>query len=133
MTDKEQMFCEYYLQHFNKSKALEQAGYSAKNPYEQAKRLFDKSEIRNYIDQKLSMLREDGFRIAKKSDVLINLTKFLNGEIKETKHFKIGNKVITVECELNPSLRLKACHQLAMILGMYKNVESDDEELEFVD
>lgn len=55
LTDQEKRFCERYVEHFNKARAVRESGSKTKYPSQQAAKYLEKSEILQYIE----ILKED--------------------------------------------------------------------------
>ena len=52
LTEKQKLFCKYYLISLNATEAATKAGYSKKTAYSQGQRLLKKVEIANYLEDK---------------------------------------------------------------------------------
>lgn len=79
LTPKQKAFADYYIECGNQMEAARRAGY--KNPHAHASRLVANGCINAYIKERMQPTIEK--RIATADDVLMFLTKGMNGEIKD--------------------------------------------------
>lgn len=93
LTTQEKMLCEYYLVHFNRQKAMRQAGYGSNSRKEgkslekylhnKGSQLFAKQEIKDYIDEKMKEIETK--LITEKESLLKYLARCVAGSLYEKK------------------------------------------------
>lgn len=81
LTPKQKAFADAYIETGNASEAIRRAGYSAKNADVTGSQYLGKPSIAAYIKERMQPTIEK--RIATADDVLMFLTKGMNGEIKD--------------------------------------------------
>lgn len=110
LTEKQQTFCELFVQLANKREAYEQAGYKCtkETAFKEATRMLKNPKIKKYVDA-ITEAKHDAL-IADKDEVLRFYTRVMRGKEKDA----FG---------LDPSLqdRLKAADQLAKRYQLFSN------------
>lgn len=99
MTEKQRLFCEYYIKSFNATEAAKKAGYSEKTAYSIGQQLLKKIEIQKYFNT----LREKS-----QSETILNvedLKIMLSNTVRDT--------------TLKISARLKAAELLGKHYGLF--------------
>lgn len=81
LTPKQKAFADAYIETGNASEAIRRAGYDSKNPNNMGSEYLAKPSIAAYIRERMQPTIEK--RIATADDVLMFLTKGMNGEIKD--------------------------------------------------
>lgn len=81
LTPKQKAFADYYIESANATEAAKRAGYSEKTAYSIGNENLKKPEIAAYIAERTKPTEEK--RIATADDVMVFLTKMMNGEIKD--------------------------------------------------
>ena len=130
MTEKQQRFCDFYIQTANASEAARLAGYSKKTDYSIGERLLRNVEVRKAIDERLKDMESE--RVAKTQEVLEHMTAVLRGKVKETIITQSGKKFVVPVRETE---RLRAGENLLKVYGAFKeklDVKVDGAQL-FVD
>ena len=81
LTPKQKAFAEYYIETGNATEAAKRAGYSEKTAVAIGFENLRKPKISQYIAERTKSIDEK--RIATADDVMMFLTKMMNGEIKD--------------------------------------------------
>ena len=81
MNAKQKAFADYYIECGNQTESAKKAGYSEKTAYSIGNRLLKNVEIQAYIAERTKPTEEK--RIATADDVMVFLTRMMNGEIKD--------------------------------------------------
>lgn len=81
MNAKQKAFADYYIECGNQTESAKKAGYSEKTAYSIGSRLLKNVEIQAYIAERTKPTEEK--RIATADDVMVFLTRMMNGEIKD--------------------------------------------------
>lgn len=116
MTNKQKRFCEEYLIDCNATQAAIRAGYTKKSAYSTGQRMLNNSEVKAYIDEKLTKL--SSVKIANAEEVMIYLTTVLRGESRATVIADEKGKPKLIEKPPDEKERLKAAELLAKRYGI---------------
>lgn len=81
LTQKQQKFCDYYIELGNAKKAAIKAGYSPKTAKAIGAENLTKPYLKAYIDERLEEIKNE--RTADAQEVMEFLTSVMRGEIKE--------------------------------------------------
>lgn len=81
LTPKQQLFADFYLQHFNGTKAAKQAGYSEKTAYAIAYENLNKPQIKQYIEEKYKAALS--VNVASIDETMAYFTGVMRGEVKD--------------------------------------------------
>ncbi len=93
LTERQKMFCDYYIETLNATESYKRAGYKVKNDSSaavNANRLLRNAKIKSYIDERLKEIGNE--RIADAKEVLEYLTSVMRGEIAEVRYIVVHNK-----------------------------------------
>lgn len=111
-TDKQNLFCKYYIIDFHVTKAAEKAGYSKKTAYSIGSELLKKPEIQDRLKE-LMKKREERTEITA-DRVVKELAKFAFNEDGKSDAFKVDSKD-----------KIKALELLAKHTGAFNKDESE--------
>lgn len=114
LTDKQKLFCKYYLRDFNGSRAARDAGYSVKTADRIASENLGKPEIQKEIDKQRKNRNEAAGLEA--LDVVSELSKI--GFIKDP------TGIEGYSMEFDSKDKIKALVELGRHLGIFNNDES---------
>lgn len=82
LTEKQKVFCDYYIELGNATEAYKKAGYkNYKSAGVEANKTLNNPKIKEYIDARLKQI-DDG-RIAKPKEVMEYLSRVMRGEEKD--------------------------------------------------
>lgn len=81
LTEKQQRFCDYYIENPNATEAARKAGYSERYLNTNANKLLQNTTIKAYIEKRLKQMEDE--RIANADEVLKYLTSIMRGEHTE--------------------------------------------------
>lgn len=84
LTERQKVFCDYYIETLNATESYKKAGYKVKSDdaaRANASRLLTNANIRRYIEERLK--QKDNERIASQDEVLEFLTRVMRGLEKE--------------------------------------------------
>ncbi|MDC2867573.1 terminase small subunit [Bacillus sp. BP-3] len=95
LTEKERLFCLYYVKYFNGTQAALRAGYTKESAHVQASRLLRRERVASYIKELKGELVENVFVEA--MDVLKEYIKIAFADI--TNYLNFGQREITVKDE----------------------------------
>src|SRR5690625_3882985 len=82
LTEKQQRFCDYYIETGNATEAAIKAGYSKRTAKEMGHENLTKPHLREYIDERMKEIESK--RIMGAKEALELLTSIARGEIKDT-------------------------------------------------
>ena len=99
MTDKQTLFIEHYLTHFNATKAAIQAGYSEDTAYSIGSENLKKPEIKQVIDERIKEI------IAQTDDKKAAMLKFWQSLVDDE--------------EASPLVKLRASENIGKYLAMF--------------
>lgn len=87
LTDKQRLFCIYYMQSFNATKAATKAGYSRETAYQIGYALLKKVEIKKYLTELKEMYAQDDYLETKR--ILERHKQIAFADIKDFTEFQI--------------------------------------------
>ena len=89
LTERQKIFCDYYIETLNATESYKRAGYNVKNDSSaavNANRLLRNAKIKSYIEER--MKQKESERIASQDEVLEFLTRVIRGqEVEEVVGF----------------------------------------------
>ncbi|WP_326717742.1 terminase small subunit [Vagococcus jeotgali] len=104
LTQKQQKFCDYYIQSGNAKEAAIKAGYSKKTAKETGYENLTKPHIKFYIDERLEEIKNE--RTADAQEVMEFLTSVMRGEVTEPVSILDGDGYQKV-VDLKPSVQTR--------------------------
>ena len=115
ISEKQQRFCDYYIESGNKYVSALRAGYSQNYSKAQSHKLLENVGIKTYIDEQLEKMQST--RIADATEVLELLTSAVRGEITEEIVVVEGSgegysEAKTIDKQIGAKDRLKAAELL---------------------
>lgn len=126
LTVKQKKFVDLYIKYGNKTKAAKEAGYSPKYADRQANQTLQLDYVQSYLHEQLDKLHAKN--IASAEEVLIFLTRLMNGKISEQ---VVAPNSSIVELRANNSERLNAAKELlkryptSMVKAQMKKLEAE--------
>ena len=111
MTEKQKLFCDFYIETGNAKEAAIRAVYSEKTAKQIGQENLTKPDLRAYIDERLAELKNE--RTADAQEVLEYLTAVMRGEYKEATLIGVGEGAqAVVDIDVGAKDRLKAAELL---------------------
>lgn len=131
MNARQKKFCDEYLIDCNATQAAIRAGYSQKTAKSIGQRMLTYVNIKNYIDEQLSLIHNE--RIADATEVMMYLTSVLRGESEAAVVVVEGTGEGCSEARTMPKApdereRLRAAELIGKRYGMFKENVSVDVE-----
>lgn len=122
MNKKQKKFADEYLIDCNATQAAIRAGYSEKTAYSTGQRMLKNVEVKNYIDEQLSLMHNE--RIADATEVMMYLTSVLRGESQASVVVVEGtgdgcSEARTIEKNPDERERLKAAELIGKRYGIF--------------
>ena len=122
ISEKQQRFCDYYIESGNKYESALKAGYSQNYSKAQSHKLLENVGIKTYIDEQLEKMQST--RIADATEVLELLTSAVRGEITEEVVVveNIGDymsEAKTINKQIGAKDRIKAAELLGKRYGLF--------------
>lgn len=110
MTPKQKKFADEYIQSGNATKSAIKAGYSKKTAYSVGSENLRKHEIKQYIDERMSLISNQNIMSAREAVEI--LTSVGRGEIKETVVVATPQGVEVIEKEPDIKTRISAIKEI---------------------
>jgi phage terminase small subunit len=125
LTNKQQLFSEYYIESLNATQSAIQAGYSEKTAHVIGCELLKNIKVKSYIDLRLNERKQKAIMSA--DEVLEFLTSVAKGEIVETIPIGVGGGVQILK-DNSPSMkdRVKAAELLGKRHAIFTDRKSVD-------
>ena len=121
LTDKQRLFCHYYMQSFNAYQAAIKAGYSENYAKGNIIKLLENESVKSYIQEKMKEIESE--RIAKAEEVLAFLSSSLRGEVLEevisTETIDGMIKPVILKKQLSAKDRIKAAELLGKRYALF--------------
>lgn len=122
MNKKQKKFADEYLIDCNATQAAIRAGYSEKTAYSTGQRMLKNVEVKNYIDEQLSLMHNE--KIADATEVMMYLTSVLRGESQASVVVVEGtgdgcSEARTIEKNPDERERLKAAELIGKRYGIF--------------
>lgn len=122
MNKKQKKFADEYLIDCNATQAAIRAGYSEKTAYSTGQRMLKNVEVKNYIDEQLSLMHNE--KIADATEVMMYLTSVLRGESQASIVVVEGtgdgcSEARTIEKNPDERERLKAAELIGKRYGIF--------------
>ena len=117
MTERQQRFCDYYIETGNATESAKKAGYSGKTAYAIGQENLKKPELKTYIQEQLNRMASE--RIAGATEVREYLTSVMRGESETEEVIGYGGGVERVTKKPNERERLKAAELLGKTHGIF--------------